>query len=409
MNILLVTQIYPEPDDGKGYEATKTVEYFAREWVEAGHKIVVMHCPSRFPFIYYMVPEFLKNELRKRTYILVPTWSSTKAVYKQEYGIEVYRQPMRKWIPSQAYTRQAMSEQCHIIKKILEEINFVPDLVAGHFSNPSTELVRRLSKMYCAMSSIVFHNDCTPKNIKKYRIRENIEGIKAIGARSIVEAVSIKEQLRLQDLPFICYSGVPNDAIEINDRTCFKQDYKDGIQFLYVGGLVQKKHVDAVITAYSGLREKHGEINVSLKIMGGGSEEKELREMVRKLRLIDSVCFTGRRPRKEVLNEMKSAHVFTMISQGETFGMVYLEAMLQGCLVIASKGGGFDGIVEDGINGFLCEAGDAQMLETIYEQIIEMDTKQRNLIGQRAIDTAIQFSERTVAQRYLNDVIKRNQ
>lgn len=263
--------------------------------------------------------------------------------------------------------------------------------------------------MYHAMSSIVFHNDCSPKNIKKYRIRENIESIKAVGARSIREAVSIKEQLGMQELPFICYSGVPNDIVEINDRICSKQDYKDGIQFLYTGGLVQKKRVDAVIKAYSGLKEKHGELNLSLKIIGGGSEEEELQEMVRELNLKDSVCFMGRRPRKEVLNEMKSAHIFTMISQGETFGMVYLEAMLQGCLVIASRGGGFDGIIEDGINGFLCESGNVQMLETIYERIIEMDIKQRNIIGQRAIDTAMQFSEKAVAQRYLNDVIKRNQ
>ncbi|MEH2957562.1 glycosyltransferase [Candidatus Merdisoma sp. JLR.KK006] len=408
MNILLVTQIYPEPDDGKGYEATRTVEYFAKEWVEIGHRVVVVHCPSRFPFIYYMMPEFLKNEIRKRTYILVPTWSSTKTFHRQEYGIDIYRQPMRKWIPSQAYTKHTMSRQCRAIGKILEEINFVPDLVAGHFSNPSTELVSRLSKIYYAMSSIVFHNDCSAKNIKKYRIRENIEGIRAVGARSVLEAVSIKEQLGLQKTPFICYSGVPNDAVEVNDKICSKQDYKDGIRFLYAGGLVQKKHVDAVIKAYSRLREKHREIELSLKIIGGGSEEEELRELVLKLNLTDSVCFTGRQPRKEVLNEMKNVQIFTMISQGETFGMVYLEAMLQGCIVIASKGGGFDGIIEDGINGFLCATGDAQMLENIYEQIIGLDAKQRNLIGQRAIDTAMQYSERAVAQRYLNDVIERN-
>ena len=51
---------------------------------------------------------------------------------------------------------------------------------------------------------------------------------------------------------------------------------------------------------------------------------------------------------------MKNAQIFTLISDNETFGMVYIEAMLQGCLVIASKGGGFDGIIQDGINGFIC-------------------------------------------------------
>ena len=42
-----------------------------------------------------------------------------------------------------------------------------------------------------------------------------------------------------------------------------------------------------------------------------------------------------------------------MISQGEAFGLVYLEAMARGCITIASRGEGFDGIIKDGINGFL--------------------------------------------------------
>jgi dTDP-4-amino-4,6-dideoxygalactose transaminase len=34
---------------------------------------------------------------------------------------------------------------------------------------------------------------------------------------------------------------------------------------------------------------------------------------------------------------MGDAQVFTLISHGETYGMVYIEAMLQGCLTIASN------------------------------------------------------------------------
>ena len=55
-----------------------------------------------------------------------------------------------------------------------------------------------------------------------------------------------------------------------------------------------------------------------------------------------------------------------MISSNEVFKLVYLEAMAQGCIVIASKGGGFDGINVDGQNGFLCEPGDSEQLESIY-------------------------------------------
>ena len=105
---------------------------------------------------------------------------------------------------------------------------------------------------------------------------------------------------------------------------------------------------------------------------------------------------------------MKDANVFVLISQTETFGMVYMEAMLQGCITIASYGGGFDGIIKDGVNGFLCNPGDSDMLKSIFERIYKLSPKERNEIGKRAIETARPFSEAAVAQMYLNDVINHN-
>ena len=143
----------------------------------------------------------------------------------------------------------------------------------------------------------------------------------------------------------------------------------------------------------------------TLTVVGGGPEEDSLKALVRDINAGEKVVFTGRVPREEVLKRMGDAQVFTLISHGETYGMVYIEAMLQGCLTIASKGEGFDGIIQDGVNGFICEPGDQQELEKVYKRIAEMTTEERNKIGQAAIDTAIHYSEREVAERYLNDIL----
>ena len=47
MNILILTQLYPQPDDVGDNKPTRTVEYFAKEWVALGHKVIVAHCPSK--------------------------------------------------------------------------------------------------------------------------------------------------------------------------------------------------------------------------------------------------------------------------------------------------------------------------------------------------------------------------
>lgn len=49
---------------------------------------------------------------------------------------------------------------------------------------------------------------------------------------------------------------------------------------------------------------------------------------------------------------MLASDCFIMISKNEAFGLVYLEAMSAGCITIASRGEGFDGVIIHGVNGF---------------------------------------------------------
>ena len=146
--------------------------------------------------------------------------------------------------------------------------------------------------------------------------------------------------------------------------------------------------------------------NDTLTVVGGGPEEEELKKLAVELKAGEKIIFSGRVSREEVQKKMGEAQVFTLISHGETYGMVYIEAMLQGCLTIASKGEGFDGIIQDGVNGFICPPGDQKALEAVYQRIANMTEAERNRIGQAAIDTAIHYSEREVAERYLQNVME---
>ena len=308
---------------------------------------------------------------------------------------------MLKLLPGRGYSPKKMLDQANEISRCLKKERFKPELIVGHFANPSTELTAILAKRYHAKSSIVFHHDCTESNIIKYRLPDNVRQIGAVGARSVIEATEVKERLRLPVLPFVCYSGAPNDAVQAAKKVCDKQDFSDGIRYIYVGSLIKRKHLDVVIKAFLKVSSEHD----ILMVVGGGPEEKSLRELAKNLNAGSKVEFTGRIPREQVLNKMGEAQIFTLISDGETFGMVYIEAMLQGCVTIASKGGGFDGLIQDGVNGFICEPGNQEYLEKIYKRIKNMSLEERNKIGQKAIDTAIHYSEKEVAERYLQDIL----
>ena len=87
MRILIITQLYPQPDDVGDNKPTKTVEYFAKEWVKEGHKVIVAHCPSKFPFVFYLIPPAIKNKLAGATSNIFPSLSSRRQLRRKEFGI----------------------------------------------------------------------------------------------------------------------------------------------------------------------------------------------------------------------------------------------------------------------------------------------------------------------------------
>ncbi len=404
MNILLLTQIYPEPDDRDGYKPTKTVEYFAKEWVQAGHNVMAVHCQTKFPFLYYLIPPKITNAAFKNTYALIPTISSRKKLFREEYGVKICRLPMKKYVPSTPFSKKEMDRQVKRIVALCSDQDFKPDIVMGHFANPCFELTSRVGRELNVRTSFVFHHECSKGNVEKYHLREHLDGIDIIGGRSIIESKSIKEVLGLPYDPFICYSGVPNETVESVDRECKKHtEHPEKIKFLYAGGLMLKKRVDIIINAFSEIYRE----GYHLTIVGGGPEEEHLKELAKEKGVEKAVTFTGRLPRDQVAAKMREANVFAMVSINETFGMVYLEAMLQGCIVIASIGGGFDGIINNGENGFLSAAGNEQELTKLLNKITKMPRSEWNQIGQAAIDTAVNFSEKAVAENYLKAVTQK--
>ena len=405
MKILVITQIYPQPDDVGDDKPTRTVEYFAKEWVEAGHEVVVFHCPSRFPILAYCLPNGVRNWVSQKANTFIPPLSSIKKIRRNEFGIHIYRYPFFKLYPGKAYSKNSLLRYSKKICVLLEEIAFIPDLVMGHFANPSLEVVANIADHFHCKSSIVFHHDCGEKNIRRYRIAENIGRVKAVGARSITEAREMQDLLNLKKLPFICYSGVPNSIVADASSFCDRHDFSNHINHLFVGGMIKRKCLRETIVAYDTVYKN--DPRATFKIIGGGPEENSIKDLLSGLKN-ESIVLLGTKPRDVVQQEMKKANVLTMISENETFGMVYVEAMLQGCIVIASYKGGFDGIIQDGVNGFLCKPGDSIMLEAVYRRINALSVKERNEIGNNAIQTANKLSERDVALRYLNDVIERN-
>ena len=74
----------------------------------------------------------------------------------------------------------------------------------------------------------------------------------------------------------------------------------------------------------------------------------------------------------------------------------------------ASKNEGFDGIIKDGENGFLCEAGNYEELTKILRNIQFLSIDDKIKISQDAIKTANELTNKNVSKKYLKDILTEN-
>jgi len=133
-----------------------------------------------------------------------------------------------------------------------------------------------------------------------------------------------------------------------------------------------------VVDAIPGLLRKG--IPVHFTIVGHGNGEETLRSYVNKLGLEAHVTFTGFVDNPAPY--LKYCDVFTLISDVEGFGIVYLEAMQYGKCCIAAKNCGSEDVVLDGDTGISVPVNDISALEKVITKLAG-DDQLRFAMGER--------------------------
>ena len=99
MRILVLTSIYPSPDDEKSSGLTPVVHYFAREWVKLGHEVLVINNKNKYPFLFYMVSKKIKDMIASKYSLVIPNIKQRKEMKYNLDGVKVFRIPILKMMP----------------------------------------------------------------------------------------------------------------------------------------------------------------------------------------------------------------------------------------------------------------------------------------------------------------------
>ena len=357
MNILFITDLYPVKDDEK--TTPKTLLNFVKEWEKQGHKVDVIK------------PNFILNSfLRGKPFYKTGKYGNVLNInYWTPFWFDIKRkQPT--FLPSYPPTLLTIA---HMPSGILFADKLGLPFVAGIHNSDLEILTNPLYK---------FHF--------KKRLEKALTNAKAIACRSfVIRDKLLKLYPQFESKIFTAPSGINENIIHSSLFTL----HSSPVKVLTCAHFKKRKNIDKVIEACKGLE------GFELTVIGDGSGERKLKKIDK------SVKFTGRLNHDKVLEKMRESDIFILPSVNETFGMVYLEAMAQGCITICTKDDGIAGIIKDGENGFLTLPISSEIRKLLLN-IKNLDDDSLKTLRYNSFQTIREYTSDKCAREYLQQIFK---
>ncbi|MHA1747935.1 MAG: glycosyltransferase family 4 protein [Promethearchaeota archaeon] len=254
-----------------------------------------------------------------------------------------------------------------------------------HYREIDKELIdfwgrRRILQGQSTLNDILNH---TIRNaipfLKKLDIRYVQKVFSKIVANSNYTARNVEIVYDRKAIP--CHPGVK--------KTLFKKEYENkkneedyDFLILHVGRITPAKNLSRLIRAISMVKTNK---KFRLLIAGMGESLAHLKQLVQILKLKDKVQFLGFVPQEILKDYFNSADLIVSLPINEPFGLVPIEGMACGKLVLTSNIGGPSETVIDKKTGFLCNPFDVREIKSKIEYIINNHDKLKN-IGVNARD-----------------------
>lgn len=352
MRILLITDLYPVSE--KERTTPKTLLNFAKSWETAGHEVSVIK------------PNFLLNSfLRKK-----PFYKTGK--YGNVYNIN-YITPFWFNIENKLPEIETDLIIAHMPSGILFADKLGLPFVAGIHNSDIEVLTKPIYGFYfrAALEKALFRAELIA--CRSYVLRDKLLALYP----------------NFRDKVFVAPSGIDTELIKpLRDKKLGRP-----VKVLTCANFKKRKNIDKLIYAMKGLE------GFELTVIGDGDGRNDLQK------IDSSVIFTGALSHDKVMEKMSESDIFVLPSVGETFGMVYLEAMASGCITVGTKGDGIDGIIQDGENGFLVYPTVEDIKQTLLS-IKNMNSNELKLLREKTFETINKYTSESCGIQYLDEIFK---
>jgi glycosyltransferase involved in cell wall biosynthesis len=152
------------------------------------------------------------------------------------------------------------------------------------------------------------------------------------------------------------------------------------------------KGVDQLIAAMPAVRAAEPE--AQLRIVGRGNDLPRLQGIARQHRVLGAgVEFLGGVDDKQLRQELRRSRLFALPSKSEGFGLVFLEAMAQGCPCLGARAGGTPEVITPE-TGTLVEFGDIAGISAACVESLRREWSREALLARARLFSFANFKQR---------------
>ena len=279
------------------------------------------------------------------------------------------------------------------------------DTIYIHYASHSSAAILLANRIRSLRIFTNVHgSDVIPENKKQEKMQHYTSDILKQSERVIVpseyfKSVVVQKYKIDENKVFVSPSGGVDESVFYDNG---KHQVTDTLKIGYVGRISYKKGWDVLIKACSKLN-----FDYKLLVVGDGPDKEKMAALAKQFGVdghIEWSGFLSQNELREVYNQM-DVFVFPTEREGESLGLVAVEAMACGTPVIASDYAAPGRYIVDNYNGFKFGVGNDSELSDKLKSFYLLTEDEKKILIVGAKETAKTFSK-DVALKTMNSILR---
>lgn len=264
---------------------------------------------------------------------------------------------------------------------------------------PSCTRISSYSKLWLAAYGLDRPEEVANENAQ-FRASRYLYGPSRAMARCIREDLGLKQEIAIIETPFVPYSG--REDPELVDRIAAETHGRDYL--LFFGSVGPLKGACEIADAVHEVLSRHPDLDL---VLVGKATQAGGRSCVETIcanagEYADRVHWYDRQPHASLMPVIRRAKAVLLPSRFDNLPNTCIESMGLGKVVIGSRGASFEQLIDDGVSGLLCEAGNAASIVTAVDRLMALPPDEIAAMGGRAKARAATLSVDQIVPQVLS-------